>query len=94
MTQDDQPFGSVRRCCERCGLMATRSMTDFFTESRATFERARNFLHVTSVRADLSDIVVVACDRTPLAFEFWNARGPRPFEGRDDGDPGDEDQAR
>jgi hypothetical protein len=22
VTQDNQPYGSVRRCCERCGVMA------------------------------------------------------------------------
>lgn len=28
MTQNNQPFGSVRRCCERCGLAYPKDYTD------------------------------------------------------------------
>lgn len=88
ITQDDQPYGSVRRCCEMCGCMKSAAL-GVFTDDRALFARARNFLHIASMRTALDDITVVACDRRPIAFKDWNARGPRALLGRDDGDPGD-----
>jgi len=33
MTQRDQPYGSVRRCCERCGLMMVARPAAFWNEN-------------------------------------------------------------
>ena len=30
MTQRDQPYGSVRKCCEQCGLMMVARPDDFW----------------------------------------------------------------
>lgn len=32
MTQRDQPYGSTRRCCERCGLMMVNRDESFWRE--------------------------------------------------------------
>lgn len=32
MTQDDQPYGSRRRCCEMCGLMLINRSYTFWTK--------------------------------------------------------------
>lgn len=36
MTQRDQPYGSVRRCCERCGLMLVARPEAFWEEHAYT----------------------------------------------------------
>lgn len=38
MTQRDQPYGSVRRCCERCGLMMVARPDSFWLEHAYTEE--------------------------------------------------------
>jgi len=35
-TQDDQSYGSVRLCCNQCGILVGSEM--YWTESRAVFE--------------------------------------------------------
>lgn len=41
MTQDNQPYGSSRRCCERCGIMLVGAAADTcaMTTDRATYEK-------------------------------------------------------
>jgi hypothetical protein len=90
ITQDGQPYGSVRRCCEACGVMRSNAF-GVYTTDRGLFERAReNFLTITSMHAGLDDIVVTACNRPPLAFKKWNDRSWH-IEGNWGHDPGDED---
>ncbi|MBX3653246.1 MAG: hypothetical protein KF686_03615 [Ramlibacter sp.] len=36
MTQRDQPYGSERRCCERCGLMLVARPESFWREQTYT----------------------------------------------------------
>lgn len=38
MTQRDQPYGSQRRCCERCGLMLVARPDSFWQEHAWTDE--------------------------------------------------------
>lgn len=37
MTQDDQPYGSQRRCCERCGVMIWSNPQPKYTEHYSTY---------------------------------------------------------
>lgn len=94
ITQDDQPYGSVRRCCEACGVMApsivmeryvpTSRVFYFFNEEGAWTNAPSAFRRFRSLEA----APFVACDRPSLAFRGWNDRGPR-VEIHDGGDPGD-----
>ncbi|WP_415912266.1 hypothetical protein [Neptuniibacter sp. QD37_11] len=36
ITQDNQPYGSVRKCCEKCGAMTEEGMT--FTSDHQVYE--------------------------------------------------------
>lgn len=36
-TQDDQPYGSVRKCCERCGLAFFAATYEYETDSIAEY---------------------------------------------------------
>lgn len=36
MTQRDQPYGSVRKCCEQCGLMMVARTDDFWLSHALT----------------------------------------------------------
>ena len=38
MTQRDQPYGSVRRCCEECGLMMVARPAEFWKQHTWTDE--------------------------------------------------------
>jgi hypothetical protein len=38
MTQDDQPYGSQRHCCERCGLMLGFANSETWTDERDTYD--------------------------------------------------------
>ncbi|HEY0915672.1 MAG TPA: hypothetical protein VGE22_12445 [Solimonas sp.] len=40
MTQRGQPYGSVRRCCERCGLMLVARPDSFWREHTYTDDEA------------------------------------------------------
>ena len=37
MTQDDQPYGSQRRCCERCGAMIWGIPQPAWTDDRRVY---------------------------------------------------------
>jgi hypothetical protein len=39
VTQDDQPYGSVRRCCERCGEMVQPAPWTY-TDEYAAYAKA------------------------------------------------------
>jgi hypothetical protein len=38
MTQDNQPYGSQRRCCERCGVMIWGVPQPPWTDERKTYD--------------------------------------------------------
>lgn len=38
MTQDNQPYGSERRCCELCGIMIWCGERPAFIDDRAEFD--------------------------------------------------------
>lgn len=40
MTQRDQPYGSVRKCCERCGLMLVSRPDSFWLSNAWTADEA------------------------------------------------------
>lgn len=37
MTQENQPYGSSRRCCERCGVMIWPHPQPIWTDNRSTY---------------------------------------------------------
>lgn len=40
MTQDDQPYGSQRKCCERCGLMMVARQDSFWKDHAWTDDKS------------------------------------------------------
>ena len=46
LLQDDQPYGSERRCCNHCGIMLVKMIAGYvvppYVESRAEWEAAEN----------------------------------------------------
>jgi hypothetical protein len=69
MTQRDQPYGSVRKCCEYCGLMLVARPDSFWREHTWTDE-PEHFKHWPAGTANVPD-ELVPC---------WPRREPPNFE--------------
>lgn len=56
VTQDNQPFGSERRCCELCGVMVWPAMQGANTPAHATSRE--DFEQWGNQRCDLFDAAI------------------------------------
>jgi hypothetical protein len=57
MTQRDQPYGSVRKCCERCGLMMV-ARPDSFWRQHAWTDVPGDYRHWPAGSANVPDELV------------------------------------
>lgn len=88
MTQRGQPYGSVRRCCERCGLMMVARPAEFWREN-VWVDDPKDYKHWPAVSSHgLGE--VVTCDDARRA-----AREAQPGDsGRGDGGGRPNDQVK
>lgn len=56
-TQRNQPYGSVRRCCEMCGLMLI-NRPDSFWEKNTWTDQPEHYKHVPAGVTDMGDELV------------------------------------
>ena len=63
MTQRGQPYGSERRCCERCGLMMV-SRPDSFWKSHTWTDEPSRYRPWAASEANVPD-ELVPCDKLP-----------------------------
>jgi hypothetical protein len=63
MTQRGQPYGSERRCCERCGLMMV-SRPDSFWELHTWTDHEPDYKRWPVGSTNLLD-ELIPCDATP-----------------------------
>jgi len=75
MTQDGQPYGSERRCCERCGLMLVGRTGHFWSEHTWTDEPSK-FRRWEAGTANVPQ-ELVPCDAKPIPSQETSTGEPQ-----------------